>query len=44
VKEGGIIEKGYITLPERAGIGVEMNDGGARKAQVPGTPWFEAAK
>jgi galactonate dehydratase len=43
VKEGEIIEKGYITLPERAGIGVEMNDDGARKAQVPGTPWFEPA-
>jgi galactonate dehydratase len=41
VKEGEIIEKGFITLPERAGIGVEMNDDGARKAQVPGTPWFE---
>ncbi|SPE34457.1 Mandelate racemase/muconate lactonizing enzyme, C-terminal domain protein [Candidatus Sulfopaludibacter sp. SbA3] len=43
VKEGEIIEKGYITLPERAGLGVEMNDDGARKAQVPGTPWFEPA-
>jgi len=40
VKEGEIIEKGFITLPERAGIGVEMNEEGARKAQVPGTPWF----
>ena len=28
-------------MPERAGIGVEMNDDGATKAQVPGTPWFE---
>ena len=44
VKEGEIIEKGYITMPERAGIGVEMNDDGARKAQVPGTPWFEPAR
>ena len=41
VKEGEIIEKGYITLPDRPGLGVEMNDDGARKAQVPGTPWFE---
>jgi galactonate dehydratase len=41
VKEGEIIQKGFITLPERAGIGVEMDDEGARKAQVPGTPWFE---
>ena len=43
VKEGNIIEKGYIPLPERAGLGVEMNDDAARKAQVPGTPWFEKA-
>jgi len=41
VKEGEIIHKGFIDLPERAGLGVEMNDEGARKAQVPGTPWFE---
>ena len=44
VKEGEIIQKGYITPPERPGIGVEMNDDGARKAQVPGTPWFEPAR
>ena len=41
VKEGDIIDKGFITMPERAGIGVEMNEETARKAQVPGTPWFE---
>ncbi len=40
VKEGEIIDKGFITMPERAGLGVEMNDEGARKAQVPGTTWF----
>ncbi|SPF47480.1 Mandelate racemase/muconate lactonizing enzyme, C-terminal domain protein [Candidatus Sulfopaludibacter sp. SbA4] len=40
VKEGEIIQKGFIAMPERPGIGVEMNDDGARKAQVPGTPWF----
>jgi galactonate dehydratase len=43
VKEGEIIQKGFIAIPERAGIGVEMNEEGARKAQVPGTPWFEKA-
>jgi galactonate dehydratase len=42
VKEGDIIQKGYIPLPERAGLGVEMNDEVAKKAQVPGTPWFQA--
>jgi hypothetical protein len=31
-------------LPDRPGIGVEMNDDGARKAQVPNTPWFEPVK
>jgi galactonate dehydratase len=44
VKEGEIIEKGFISIPERPGIGVEMNEETARKAQVPGTPWFEPAK
>lgn len=44
VKEGDIIQKGFIPLPDRPGIGVEMNDEAARKAQVPGTPWFEPVK
>jgi len=44
LKEGEIIQKGYITPPDRPGLGVEMNDDGARKAQVAGTPWFEPAK
>ena len=44
VKEGEIIEKGFVAVPEKAGIGVEMNEDGARKAQVPGTPWFEPFK
>jgi galactonate dehydratase len=42
VQEGEIIEKGFITLPERPGFGVDMNEEAARRAQVPGTPWFEA--
>ena len=42
VKEGEIIEKGYIAVPDRPGIGVEMNDEAARKSQITGTPWFEA--
>ena len=41
--EGEIIQQGYIPLPERPCLGVEMNDAAARKAQVPGTPWFEPA-
>jgi galactonate dehydratase len=42
VKEGEIIESGFITVPDRPGIGVEMNEEAARKFQVPGTKWFEA--
>jgi galactonate dehydratase len=44
VKQGEIIEKGFIRIPERAGIGVEMDEAAARKAQVPDTPWFEASR
>jgi len=44
VKEGEIIQKGFIAVPERPGLGVEMNDDAARKAQVPGTPWFEPTR
>ena len=44
VKEGDIIQKGFIPIAERPGVGVEMNDDTARKAQVPGTPWFEPSK
>jgi galactonate dehydratase len=40
-KEGDIIEKGFITVADRPGIGLEMNDEAARVAQVRGTPWFE---
>lgn len=44
VKEGEIIQKGFIALPERPGLGVEMNEEAARKAQVAGTPWFEPSR
>jgi len=41
VREGEIIDKGFIPIPEKPGLGVEMNEEAARKAQAPGTPWFE---
>ena len=41
VKQGEIIEKGYITPPDAPGFGVEMDEEAAKKAQVRGTPWFE---
>ena len=44
VKEGEIIQKGFIAMAEKPGLGVEMNEDGARKAQVPGTPWFEPTR
>jgi len=41
VREGDIIDKGFVPLPERPGLGVEMNEEAARKVQVKDTPWFE---
>jgi len=40
VKEGEIIEKGYITVSDRPGIGLEMNDEAVSKMVRPGTSWF----
>ena len=42
VREGEIIDKGYVTVPDRPGIGVEMNEEAVRKLQMPGSSWFEA--
>ncbi len=44
VKEGEIIQKGYVTVTDKPGIGVEMNEEVAKKAQIPGTTWFEPNK
>ena len=41
VKEGEIIQKGYVSVTDKPGLGVEMNEEVARKAQIPGTTWFE---
>jgi len=40
VKEGEIIQRGYVTVTDKPGLGVEMNEEVARKAQIPGTTWF----
>jgi galactonate dehydratase len=40
VKEGDIIEKGFITVPDRPGIGLEMDDEYVRSLQRPGASWF----
>ena len=44
VKEGEIIQRGYVTVTDKPGLGVEMNEEAARKAQIPGTTWFEPNK
>jgi galactonate dehydratase len=44
VKEAEIIQKGYVTVTDKPGLGVEMNEEVARKAQIPGTTWFEPTK
>ena len=44
VKEGEIIQKGYVTVTDKPGIGVEMNEDIARRAQIPATTWFEPNK
>jgi galactonate dehydratase len=41
VQEGEIIQDGFITLPDKPGFGVTMNEEAAKSQQVPGTPWFE---
>lgn len=44
VKEGQIIVNGFITPSDQPGLGVEMDEDAAKKAQIPGTPWFEPGK
>ncbi|GAB2796204.1 mandelate racemase/muconate lactonizing enzyme family protein [Rhabdobacter roseus] len=39
--EGAMVEKGFITLSEKPGIGVEINEEGMRKYATPGVPFFE---
>jgi L-alanine-DL-glutamate epimerase-like enolase superfamily enzyme len=36
-----IIQNGFITLSDRPGIGVELDEEVARQHQYPGTTWFE---
>jgi galactonate dehydratase len=39
--EGPQIEKGFIRVSEKPGIGVEINEEGMRKYATPGVPFFE---
>jgi galactonate dehydratase len=42
VQEGDIIQKGYITVPDRPGIGLTINDEAIKKMVRPGSTWFTA--
>ncbi len=39
--DGEMVEKGFITLSEKPGIGVEINEEGMRKYATQGIPFFE---
>jgi galactonate dehydratase len=39
--DGVMVENGFITLSEKPGIGVEINEEGMRKYATPGMPFFE---
>jgi galactonate dehydratase len=39
--EGPMVENSFITLSEKPGIGVEINEEGMRKYATPGIPFFE---
>ena len=40
VQEGDIIQKGYVTLPDRPGIGLTLNEEAMKKMVRPGSAWF----
>lgn len=40
VKEGEIINNGFIEVTDKPGLGVELNEDAARKAAVKDIPWF----
>jgi len=39
--DGPMVEKGFIPLSEKPGIGVEINEEGMRKYATQGMPFFE---
>jgi galactonate dehydratase len=38
--DGTMVENGFITLSEKPGIGVEINEEGMKKYAIPGVPFF----
>ncbi len=39
--DGPMVENGFITLSEKPGVGVEINEEGMKKYATPGVPFFE---
>jgi galactonate dehydratase len=39
--DGAQVEKGFITVSDKPGIGVEINEEAMRKYATPGVPFFE---
>ncbi len=39
--EGEMIQNGFITLSEKPGVGVEINEEGMKKYAMPGVPFFD---
>ncbi len=42
VQEGDIIQKGHITVSDRPGIGLTLNEEAMKKMVRPGSAWFDA--
>jgi len=40
VKEGEIIQKGFVTVPDRPGIGLELDEEAVKRMLRPGAAWF----
>jgi galactonate dehydratase len=40
IYDGPQVEKGFITVSEKPGIGVDINEEGLRRYAVPGVPFF----
>jgi gluconate/galactonate dehydratase len=38
--EGSVIDRGYITMPDRPGLGIELNEDVARRYARPSEPFF----
>ncbi len=39
--DGEMVENGFITLSEKPGVGVEINEEGMKKYAIPGVPFFD---